>query len=412
MDQLKIGLATWDLGISGGTQRLMLELARNLKAMGAELKVYSVFFDMAKSYGHLLDGLDITCLFEGEKAEALNYKDTSIIREKINYITNIIRYKNYASKLVDLMEEIDVLNIHDHPIYFVSPVFKKRFNKPVVWTLNDPPKTRTQTAGAKIPLYKRLYKKLFGSDFIARKWEKIIFEGFHSADKIVVLDNLNKEKLREHFQVDSIILRGGLNLEDYKFIPRKVSKGTIRIFCNGIFFPYRRYEDVIEALSILESKNIGFTLDHVGTPELDPVYASKIYDMVKALGMSEDIIFHGFVSESDLIDFYSGADIFIFPNSPQTWGLAVFEAMACGTPVIVSKGAGASEVLTNGENAILIDPCKPEQIAAGIMLLKEDEELWNKLHINGRKFVEEYIRWDMYAEKMYGILKDAVYTRA
>lgn len=51
--------------------------------------------------------------------------------------------------------------------------------------------------------------------------------------------------------------------------------------------------------------------------------------------MDGKVSFLGRLSEKDLLAAYSRADVFLFPNAPQTWGLAVFEAMAMGcVPVI------------------------------------------------------------------------------
>jgi glycosyltransferase involved in cell wall biosynthesis len=129
-------------------------------------------------------------------------------------------------------------------------------------------------------------------------------------------------------------------------------------------------------------------------------YARRIYAEVARAGLSSFVDFLGEVPEDRLCSLFREADAFVFPNSPQTWGLAVFQAMACGTPAIVSRGAGASEVLTHGKNAILVDPFSPAQIADAVERLRENEGLWESLHVEGRRFVEENIRWDLYAERV------------
>ena len=179
-------------------------------------------------------------------------------------------------------------------------------------------------------------------------------------------------------------------------------------FSNGIFFPWRRFEDLIEALKIVKDKGVEFDLNHIGTDIRDKKYAQMIYKMVDQIGLSDYVKFHGAVSEEKLIDLYSTSDIFVFPNYPQTWGLAVFEAMACGTSVIVSTGCGASEVLTDGENALLVAPKSPNSIADAIIKLKENPDLWRNISINGIKFVEENIRWDLYAKNMMKVFNEVL----
>ena len=120
------------------------------------------------------------------------------------------------------------------------------------------------------------------------------------------------------------------------------------------------------------------------------------------------------MSEEELVRNYSTSDVFVFPNYPQTWGLAVFEAMACGTPVVLSTGCGASEVLTNGENALLFFPRRAEEIAACLKQLFNDEQLWEHLSVNGRRFVEENIRWDLYGKRMLQLFSEVIsnYSRS
>jgi glycosyltransferase involved in cell wall biosynthesis len=74
--------------------------------------------------------------------------------------------------------------------------------------------------------------------------------------------------------------------------------------------------------------------------------------------------------------------------------------MACGTPAIVSKGAGASEVLTDGVDSLLVDPARPELIADAVRRLAGAPNEWERISAAGRRFVEENIRWDVYAMKM------------
>jgi len=78
----------------------------------------------------------------------------------------------------------------------------------------------------------------------------------------------------------------------------------------------------------------------------------------------------------------------------------VFEAMACGTPAVVSRGCGASEVLTDGVDALVVPPRDPEGFAAAVSRLMDDPSLCVRLGDAGRRFVEGNIRWELYAKNM------------
>jgi glycosyltransferase involved in cell wall biosynthesis len=69
------------------------------------------------------------------------------------------------------------------------------------------------------------------------------------------------------------------------------------------------------------------------------------------------------VQPRDVIDFYSAADLLLFPSLADPWGLVVSEAMACGLPVLCSTRAGCAEDLVRpGENGWLCDPADPDDL--------------------------------------------------
>ena len=82
----------------------------------------------------------------------------------------------------------------------------------------------------------------------------------------------------------------------------------------------------------------------------------------------------GRVSDEELAALYRGARCLVYPSLYEGFGLPVLEAMACGTPVVTSRGGATEEVA--GEAAVLVDPLDVDAIAAGITeALARGEEL-------------------------------------
>jgi glycosyltransferase involved in cell wall biosynthesis len=72
----------------------------------------------------------------------------------------------------------------------------------------------------------------------------------------------------------------------------------------------------------------------------------------------------GFVDDDRLAELYRGAKAFVFPSLFEGFGIPVVEAMACGTPVVVSSHPSLDEA--SGDAAVRVDPLDPKAIAAGI----------------------------------------------
>ncbi len=72
----------------------------------------------------------------------------------------------------------------------------------------------------------------------------------------------------------------------------------------------------------------------------------------------------GAPSDEELAALYRGARCLVYPSLYEGFGIPVLEAMACGTPVVTSRGGATEEVA--GGAAVLVDAADPEAIAAGI----------------------------------------------
>jgi glycosyltransferase involved in cell wall biosynthesis len=110
------------------------------------------------------------------------------------------------------------------------------------------------------------------------------------------------------------------------------------------------------------------------------------------LNLQDRIHFHGFQPYVKLPTYYALAEAFIHASVAEQWGLVVNEAMASGTPVIVSAKCGCSpDLVIDGHTGYQFDPHSPRDLAEKLERTVFDEDLRQKLSLNCQNHISS---WD------------------
>ena len=80
----------------------------------------------------------------------------------------------------------------------------------------------------------------------------------------------------------------------------------------------------------------------------------NIGELIKKLGIQQDVVFTGFVSDDQLRQLYNMAEVFVFPSFYEGFGFPILEAFCCGAAVITSLTSSCGEIAS--EAAMTIDP--------------------------------------------------------
>ena len=113
--------------------------------------------------------------------------------------------------------------------------------------------------------------------------------------------------------------------------------------------------------------------------------------LLAAIGAPElraDIHLCGYVPNQELPYIYSLSTLFLYPSLRESFGIPILEAMACGAPVITSDTSSMPEVA--GGAARLVDPFRPETIAAAIQELQDDAGLRADLRARGLQRAQQF----------------------
>ncbi len=390
----------------GGVERQALCLAKGLRERGHTVTLYTFFYNPEALFGGLRDVAPVVSL--GARQGALERFLLAVPLVSFFVMAYVDRRRSHALAL-RIDRSTEVLNPHDQVVYQVAHYYKTLVRDiPSVWTMDDLP-TRAFTryrdaacSGRSVGLLHRVVDRAL--DAVA------VLPFIPAQTAVAVLDERDKAWVREQFGKDAVVVRPGADTAGFAYRARTAAGRPLRMLMAGIYFPHRRFEDGIRALALLRERGIEATLTIVGRSHAADPYVLRVRALITQLGLESQVTLRGEVTEEELHALHSAADAFVFASHLQSWGIAVFEAMASGTPVVVSRSAGASEVLTHGQTALLVKPLSPVQIADAAEALAGDPALYGRLSAQGRAFVEGNLRWDTMVTQMEALLRSASAT--
>jgi glycosyltransferase involved in cell wall biosynthesis len=123
------------------------------------------------------------------------------------------------------------------------------------------------------------------------------------------------------------------------------------IFYLGTLEPRKNLNSLISAFSNLQSTSPNLHLILAGAQGW---WYAELFKHVEALGLTERVIFPGFVPADELPLWYNAAAAFAYPSSFEGFGMPVLEALACGRPVVTSNASSLPEA--GGGVALTVDP--------------------------------------------------------
>ncbi|UYZ40646.1 MAG: glycosyltransferase family 4 protein [Candidatus Methanospirare jalkutatii] len=225
--------------------------------------------------------------------------------------------------------------------------------------------------------------------------------------KIITISNNEKRRLLRFYDIPEekiVVIPNGVNVEEFKFNvnERRKIRSRLRIEDNEVVLMFAGHEFRKKGLEII-IKALPMVKEDVKLLVIggdNPVYYKKL---ASKIGVLNKIVFLGLVP--DIKEYYAASDIFVFPSLHEGFGLVITEAMSSGLPVITTKLTGASELIIDGYNGILLNEVNSEELARKINLLIEDEKLRKQIGKNARKTAEKYT-WDETAKKTLEVYEE------
>lgn len=173
-----------------------------------------------------------------------------------------------------------------------------------------------------------------------------------------------------------VVVPNWVDPEEISFSPHPLHT-PIQIGALGQIAAHKGPEDLLEALRLLGP---GFRLSLAGEGNAD--YVNKLRDLARDLPVE----FIGFTSPAE---FFQKIDILIQPSWHEPFGITILEAMAAGIPVIATDSGGPLELISSGEQGLLVPAKEPVSLAQAIQQMANSSALRLRIIENARGRVEK-----------------------
>ncbi len=224
---------------------------------------------------------------------------------------------------------------------------------------------------------KSFYKCLF------KKGDLFLTESRFLGDKLIKM-GCPENKL--------IILRQGIDLNDFRFNPKKLKKGEkIKILTVGRFTEMKGIEYAVQAFAESCKKHSNIELRLMGDGELRP----KIESLIDNLKIRNKVVMLGMQPYNKLVEEMLGCHIFMLPSvtssngDTEGQGTVFLQAQAIGVPVVSTLHNGIPEAVINGKSGFLVPERDYIALSSKLNYLIENPETWFKMGQIGRKNIEE-----------------------
>jgi Glycosyltransferase len=209
--------------------------------------------------------------------------------------------------------------------------------------------------------------------------------------------------------VPSSVLPNGINVAEYHSQPNDPTILRLRPEALVILFlsrlhPIKGADKLIKAFFRVCKEVPNAILVMAGPDEF--MIEDKFRAVVKRNGLQERILFPGMVEGKIKKDLLARADLFCLPSAAEGFSMAILEALASATAVMISPGCHFPEAETEGVGRVV--EAEPEAMSKAIIELLKDRKQLQEMGRKGREFVLRDYSWDTVASELVDIYREGI----
>ena len=193
--------------------------------------------------------------------------------------------------------------------------------------------------------------------------------GFRAAGRVVAPSRHVATLLEREYDVPRAKLRvvhNGVDVD--RFVPNGARSGPPTILAVSRLSEQKGLDLLLRVLSAVRARVPSVRLEIAGQGAAREALEAD----VTRLGLEAAVTLHGYVAHHDLPALYRRAHVFVSTSIYEPFGLTTLEAMACGTPVVVSGLGGTSEFVRDGEEGFVRWPHEPGAFADAVVAILEE----------------------------------------
>jgi colanic acid/amylovoran biosynthesis glycosyltransferase len=184
-------------------------------------------------------------------------------------------------------------------------------------------------------------------------------------------------------------------------------KGPLRLFSCGRLNYVKGHQDIICAVSILRQSGMDVHLEIAGEDELGGKgFRHELEAQITHHKVAGNVVLLGTVPEVRVFEGLERAHLFVLASHREPLGVAIMEAMSCGTPVVATNRGGVPEMIEHSVDGYLVPPQDPTALAEAIKHVVQDPPLAKQFSASARTKIQTRFNSDISALEMKRMLNE------
>lgn len=390
---------------SGGQGVYLNYLSRYLRRRGHSVTVIS-----GPPYPHLDDDIDLV------KLESLDLYANGLGSVKPRHFFSRLERIEWFSKLTGgfaepytfgervknwfVGREHDFDIIHDNQTIADGVLELQTRGLPLVTTIHHPITRDYRVALASEPkwymrlLIHRWHSFLRMQKRVAPQLKSVVTVSSASATDIATDFGVTPEAIS--------VMHLGVDTETFRPLPA-ITREPYRLMTTASAdAPLKGLAHLLRALAVLRPEYPDIRLTLVGRPKPD----GETQRLINSLGLADCIDCCKGISHEEMVEKYARATVAVVPSMYEGFGLPAVEAMACGVPLVSTRGGALAEVVADA--ALVVSPGDGNALAQQIKRLFDDASLRDEYASRGLQRVEQHFCWERCAERMEAYYRERI----